>query len=131
MKAKYFYVALFGLSTLLGTTGCEDRLNIPKLTAIWEVRKTSTKRMQMPCRHSLLSTMLGEAIRYNWFFVKNLLADDVWTGGGGRGDNSEMERLNEYTFDIDHSMVSGIYSGMYGIIYNANLIIDLMEPDHK
>ena len=30
MKAKYFYVALFGLSTLLGTTGCEDRLNIPK-----------------------------------------------------------------------------------------------------
>lgn len=40
-----------------------------------------------------------------------------------------MERLNEYTFDIDHSMVSGIYSGMYGIIYNANLIIDLMEPD--
>ena len=128
MKAKYFYVALFGLSTLLGTTGCEDRLNIPKhgnMGSQEDFYKTDADAMQ--ALSSLYNAWGGNY--YNWFFVKNLLADDVWTGGGGRGDNSEMERLNEYTFDIDHSMVSGIYSGMYGIIYNANLIIDLMEPD--
>ena len=26
-------------------------------------------------------------------------------------------------------MVQGLYSGMYGIIYKSNLIIDLLEPD--
>jgi tetratricopeptide (TPR) repeat protein len=66
---------------------------------------------------------------YNWFFTKNLLADDIWCGGGGRGDSSLMEMLNEYTFDTDHSMIASTYSSLYTIIYNANLIIEMVKPD--
>lgn len=127
MKAKYIYIALLGLFTVLGT-GCEDRLNIPKhgnMGSQEDFYKTDADAMQALA--SLYNSWGGNY--YNWCLTKNLLADDVWTGGGGRGDNSDMERLNEYTFDTDHGMISGMYSGMYGIIYNANLIIDLMEPD--
>jgi tetratricopeptide (TPR) repeat protein len=66
---------------------------------------------------------------YNWFFTKNLLSDDVWAGGGQRGDNGQMEELNEYSFDTNHSMIESVYSGLYGIIYKANLIIDKTEGD--
>lgn len=127
MKAKYIYIALLGLLSVFGTS-CEDRLNIPKhgnMGSQEDFYKTDEDAMQA------LSSLYGSwgGNYYNWFFTKNLLADDVWCGGGGRGDNSQMEMLNEYAFDTDHGMISGLYSGMYGIIYNANLIIDLMEPD--
>ena len=29
-------------------------------------------------------------LHYNWQMTKNLLSDELWAGGGGRGDNSEM-----------------------------------------
>lgn len=127
MKAKYIYVVLLGLLTVFATS-CEDKLNIPKhgnMGGQEDFYKTDADAMQ--ALTSLYNSWGGNY--FNWFFVSNLLADDVWTGGGTRGDNSDMERLNEYTFDTDHGMVASIYSGMYGIIYNANLIIDLVEPD--
>ena len=66
---------------------------------------------------------------YNWFFVKNLLSDDLWCGGGQRGDNGEMEKLNEYSFDSNHGMIESLYKGFYGIIYKANLLIDKTEGE--
>lgn len=71
---------------------------------------------------SLYVTLRGNY--YNWYFLKNALSDDVWTGGGSRGDNAELEKLNEFTYGTDASMIEGLYSGLYSIIYKANLIID-------
>ena len=127
MKAKYIYIALLGLMSVVGTS-CEDRLDIPKhgnMGSQNDFYKTDNDAMQAAA--SLYNSWGGNY--YNWSFTLNLLSDDVWCGGGGRGDNSDMEKLNEYNFDTDHGMVSGVYSGMYGIIYNANLIIDQMEGD--
>ena len=127
MKAKYIYIALLGLMSVVGTS-CEDRLDIPKhgnMGGQKDFYKTDNDAMQAAA--SLYNSWGGNY--YNWSFTLNLLSDDVWCGGGGRGDNSDMEKLNEYNFDTDHGMVSGVYSGMYGIIYNANLIIDQMEGD--
>jgi hypothetical protein len=110
------------------TTGCEDRLDIPKhgnMGSQEDFYKTDQEAMQ-----ALASLYFSWSSNYyNWFMTKNSLADDVWSGGGSRGDNAQMEQLNEYTFDTDHSMIANLYSGMYSIIYKANLIIDLMEPD--
>ena len=127
MKAKYIYIALLGLMSVVGTS-CEDRLDIPKhgnMGGQNDFYKTDNDAMQAAA--SLYNSWGGNY--YNWSFTLNLLSDDVWCGGGGRGDNSDMEKLNEYNFDTDHGMVSGVYSGMYGIIYNANLILDQMEGD--
>lgn len=127
MKVKYIYILLLGLFTVMGT-GCEDRLNIQKhgnMGGQNDFYKTDADAAQALA--SLYNSWGGNY--YNWFYTKNLLADDLWCGGGGRGDNSGLEMLNEYTFDTDNGSISGLYSGMYGIIYQANLIIDLLEPD--
>jgi hypothetical protein len=61
---------------------------------------------------------------YNIFFLKNLLSDDFWSGGGSRSDNAENEKLNEYTFDAEHPYINAAFQTFYGIIYRANLIIE-------
>ncbi|MDL2305727.1 RagB/SusD family nutrient uptake outer membrane protein [Bacteroides sp. OttesenSCG-928-D19] len=127
MKAINIYILLLALLSVF-TAGCEDRLDIAKhgnMGSQEDFYKTDEDALQALA--SLYTTWGGNY--FNWFFTKNLLADDVWCGGGSRGDNSDMEKLNEYTFDTDHGMIEGMYSGMYGIIYKANLIIDLLEPD--
>ncbi|MDL2281916.1 RagB/SusD family nutrient uptake outer membrane protein [Parabacteroides sp. OttesenSCG-928-G06] len=127
MKTKYIYILLLGLLPILNI-GCEDRLNIDKhgnLGGQEDFYKTDADAVQALA--SLYSSWGGNY--YNWYITKNLLADDIWCGGGSRGDNASMEQLNEYTYDTDHSMVQDMYSGMYSIIYNANLIIDLLTPD--
>ncbi len=127
MKTRYIYAAVLGLLAMFAVS-CESRLDIPKhgnMGGQEDFYKTDADAMQATA--SLYNAWGGNY--YNWSFVKNLLSDDVWCGGGGRGDNADMERLNEYTFDTDHGMISGLYSGLYSIIYNANLIIGLMEPD--
>ncbi|MDR2653654.1 MAG: RagB/SusD family nutrient uptake outer membrane protein [Prevotellaceae bacterium] len=60
---------------------------------------------------------------YNIYFLKNLLADDFWSGGGGRADNAENEKLNEYTFDAEHAYILSAFQTFYSVVYRANLII--------
>ena len=102
MKAKYIYIALLGLMSVVGTS-CEDRLDIPKhgnMGGQNDFYKTDNDAMQAAA--SLYNSWGGNY--YNWSFTLNLLSDDVWCGGGGRGDNSDMEKLNEYNFDTDHGI---------------------------
>lgn len=60
---------------------------------------------------------------YNIYFLKNLLSDDFWSGGGGRADNAENEKLNEYTFDAEHAYLNAAFQTFYSVVYRANLII--------
>lgn len=127
MKTKYIYILMVGILSVFSTS-CDDRLDIPKhgnMGSQEDFYQTDDDAIQALA--SLYTSWGGNY--YNWFFTKNLLADDVWAGGGSRGDNASMEQLNEYTFGTDHGMVQGLYSGLYSIIYKANLIIDLLEPD--
>ena len=115
---------------MLAFSSCEDELDIAKhgnLGSMDDFYTTDENVEQASA--SMYLELRGNY--FNWFFVKNLLADDVWCGGGSRGDNGEMEKLNEYTFGSDHSMIQGLYSGLYGIIYKANLIIDKTQGETK
>ncbi len=60
---------------------------------------------------------------YNIYFLKNLLSDDFWCGGGGRGDNGENEKLNEYTFSAEHPYISSSFQSFYGVIYFSNVVL--------
>ncbi|MBR5083866.1 MAG: RagB/SusD family nutrient uptake outer membrane protein [Prevotella sp.] len=120
-----FLFCAIGAFTL---TSCEDELDIAKhgnLGSMDDFYTTDDNVMQATA--SLYTETRG--LYFNWFFTKNLLSDDIWCGGGSRGDNAGMEMLNEYTFGTDHSMIEGLYSGLYGVIYKANLIIDKTQGD--
>lgn len=127
MKLKYIVPALMAGVALLFSS-CEDGLDIQKhgnMGGQDDFYKTDADAQQAVA--SMYTSWGGNY--FNWYYVKNMLSDDSWTGGGSRGDNPDMERLNEYTFDTDHGMIAGVYQGLYGIIYKANLIIEKMEPD--
>ena len=127
MKKNLLYIA-FAICAVCGFTSCEDELDIAKHGNLGSMEDFYTNDENVnQATASLYLELRG--LYFNWFFTKNLLADDVWTGGGSRGDNAEMEKLNEYTFGTDCGMVQSLYSGLYGIIYKANLIIERTMGD--
>ena len=60
--------------------------------------------------------------------IKNCLSDDIYNGGGTRGDNATQDQLNEYIFNTENGSIQGLYQSLYTVIYGANLIIDKVEP---
>lgn len=127
MNNKYISVILLMLAVLF-TSSCEDRLDIAKHGNQGSMDDYYQTDDELNSATAAMFLSMRSAY-YNWYLVKNMLSDDMYTGGGGRGDNTDMERLNEYTFDTDHGMISSLYSGLYTIIYQANLIIDKTDPD--
>ena len=127
MKKNILYIALLGFASLM-TVSCESELDIEKHGNMGSMDTYYTTDENINTATASLYLQMRSNY-YNWFFVKNLLSDDSWCGGGQRGDNGEMEKLNEYSFDSNHGMVESLYSGLYGIIYKANLIIDMTEGD--
>lgn len=126
MKKNLLYIALAVMT--LGMASCDSELDIEKHGNLGGMDTYYTNDANVnAATASMYLEMRGNY--FNWFFTKNLLSDDTWTGGGSRGDNSSMEMLNEYTFGTDHGMVEGLYSGLYSIIYKANLIIDKVEGE--
>ena len=64
----------------------------------------------------------------NMMMLKNALDDDFYAGGGGRGDNTIVEQLDEFTFDAENSSVTGYFSGLYTVIFDANTILQRVDP---
>jgi hypothetical protein len=127
MKKNLLYIALMAVMSF-SSVSCDSELDIEKhgnLGSMDDFYTTDENVMQATA--SLYTEMRG--MYYNWFMTKNMLADDVWAGGGSRGDNAEMEKLNEYTFGTDCGMIQSLYSSLYGVIYKANLIIDKTEGE--
>ena len=127
MKKNILYIALLGMMSLM-TVSCSSELDIEKHGNMGSMDTYYTTDENI----NSASAALYLSVRSNyfsWYFLKNLLSDDVWCGGGQRGDNGEMEKLNEYNFDTNHGSIEGVYSGLYTVIYNANLIIDMTQGD--
>ena len=127
MKKNRLYIALLGLVSLM-TVSCNSELDIEKHGNMGSMDTYYTTDENINTATASLYLEMRSNY-FNWFFLKNLLSDDVWTGGGQRGDNGEMEKLNEYRFDSNHGSIEGVYSGLYSVIYKANLIIDKTQGE--
>ncbi len=126
MKTKYILVAVLFVLGLFSS--CEDRLDIAKhgnMGSKEDFYQTDEDALEAI---TAVYTSWFEGY-FNWYMMKNALSDDVWTGGESRGDNTDLHYLNEFTFGTDHGTIEGVYSNMYAIIYNANLVIEGVKPD--
>ena len=126
MKKNIIYSLLLVVAVFFAS--CEDRLDIAKhgnMGGQDDFYKTNEQTEQA------VAAMYGrvKGLYFNWFFTKNMLSDDAWCGGGSRGDNNSYEQLNEFTFDSSNSNVEGLFSGLYGVIYQSNLIIEKVADD--
>lgn len=124
MKKHYFIYTLL-LALLVGmTTACEDRLNIEKHGNMGSVNDYYQTDEETETAVAAMYLKWRTSVYVNWWYIKNFMADDAWAAGGTRGDNTELEQLNEFRYDTSNSIVSGLYSGLYTLIYYANLIIE-------
>ena len=126
MRKNIIYSLLLVVAALFA--GCDSRLDIEKHGNMGDQNDFyQTDEQIEQAVASMYSNLKG--LYYNWFFTKNLLSDDVWCGGGQRGDNTSLEQLNEYTYGTDNGMIQGVFSGLYGLIYQSNLVIEKVADD--
>ena len=126
MRKNIIYSLLLVVAALFA--GCDSRLDIEKHGNMGDQNDFyQTDEQIEQAVASMYSNLKG--LYYNWFFTKNLLSDDVWCGGGQRGDNTSLEQLNEYTYGTDNGMIQGVFSGLYGLIYQCNLVIEKVADD--
>lgn len=126
MKKIFTYLLI--VVTCVAMSGCNSYLDIEKhgnLGSIDDFYQTDEEAEEA------IATVYNSInnIYYTWYMTKNLLSDDAWCGGGSRGDNADLEKINEYNFDSDHGYINGMYSGLYTVIYYANLVLDRVSTD--
>ena len=126
MRKNIIYSLLLVVAALFA--GCDSRLDIEKHGNMGDQNDFyQTDEQIEQAVASMYSNLKG--LYYNWFFTKNLLSDDVWCGGGQRGDNTSLEQLNEYTYGTDNGMIQGVFSDLYRLIYQCNLVIEKVADD--
>jgi tetratricopeptide (TPR) repeat protein len=125
---KYKISALFVLAVGLLFGACIDELDIQKKGNYGgeeNFYKTDDDAVQA------ITTVYSawNSASSGLFYMLDMLGDDIWCGGGTRGDQVDAQNMNEYRYGTDNSTVKSSFSSLYGIIYNANLVIERVTPD--
>jgi hypothetical protein len=111
-----------------GTTACTDKLEIDQHgVQNYETYYDTDEQIEagvVECYQQALS------MGFTSFTSKALLSGDFWCGGGQRGDNGNLEQLNEYRFSADHSSILSWFQGYYTGINRCNIILDRV-PEGK
>ena len=127
MKTRNILLCLTMAVTGVLATSCNDMLDIPQhgSTSFDTFYKTDEEAEEA------ITAVYSKCanIYFDSNFIKNLLSDDYWCGGGGRGDNTSMEQLNEYTFSAEHSNIQSLFSGYYSIIYLSNVVLTYVPEE--
>ncbi len=119
---KQLYNILSVLAFCVTLTACQNELDIAKLgnlgseTQFYKTDADAEKAVAC-CYYNLYSNFT------NIMSISNLLSDDIWCGGGSRGDIANNEDISAYAFSTNNQAVESLYSGLYTQIYNANLVI--------
>jgi hypothetical protein len=126
---KNIHIALF-ITAMFSLLSCEEMLDNEQHGAYSPESFYETDEQAEQALATIYAYYSNSGTYYNIYFLKNLLSDDFWCGGGNRGDNSQNEQLNEYTFNAEHPYVSAAFQNFYGVIYRSNLILDYV-PDES
>ncbi len=127
MKRIYTYILLI---SVIFFTACEnllDDVDHQGATSVENFYKTDDDAEQ-----AIAAVYVQwRSIYFVDFFLKNLLSDDMIAGGGSRGDQTNYEGVNEYTFSPQNGLIAEYFTGLYQIIYRANLVINNIDPESE
>lgn len=126
MRHSHKIFAAASLSFCFMAMSCESLLDIPQhgVTNVDQFYQTDSDiesagaAMYYDLRNQDASILM----------LKCALDDDFYAGGGGRGDNTIVEQLDEFTFDAENSTITGYFQGLYTIIFDANTILERVDP---
>lgn len=120
-------IYLAAIAMMFSMLSCDDELDIVQKGAISLEEYYGSDESAEGAVTAIYGELRG--MMYNYKFLKNICSDDVWAGGADRGDNSDLEKMNEFTFSVEHAFLSGCFQSYYRIIYNANIVMQYIEPD--
>lgn len=113
-------------AAILTLSSCSDKLDIPRKGVL-------NKDVYYSKEENLLSSSAAMYLEvrgweYNVQLCKNMLTDDFYAGGAARGDNVNLEALNEFSFTSEESYIESMFTTYYTLIYKANVILDNVDP---
>lgn len=128
---KKIIFSLLGAAFLFGA--CEDRLNIEQKGVIYPEGFYQTDDDAQNALNNLYQSFClniagNEGIYVALPVLFNEPGDDMLAAGNMYGDNDFGAQINEFRYDSQNEVIKNAYWGLYGVIYDSNLILDNIEP---
>lgn len=124
MKIKYMILA--SVAAILTFGACSSKLDIPRKGVLDKGSYYSVEENILSASASLYLEVRGW--EFNVLLCKNMLTDDFHAGGAARGDNKDLEQLNEFSFDTQQPYVESMFKTYYSLVYKANVILESVDP---
>lgn len=125
MKIKYMILAFFAATLSFGA--CSSKLDIPRKGVLDKSSYYRVDENILSASASLYFEVRGW--EYNVILCKNMLTDDFHAGGAARGDNKDLEQLNEFSFDTQQPYIENMFKTYYALVYKANVILESVDPN--
>lgn len=130
MTKKILYL-LLGVTLLFSS--CEDRLNIEQKGVIpfesfYQTDEDAINALNNLYQSFCLNIAGNKEIYVPLPVLFNEPGDDMLAAGSQYGDNDFGAQLNEFRYDSQNAVIKNAYWGLYGVIYDCNLILDNIEP---
>lgn len=125
---KKIFIAITVMLAAVAFTSCnQDLLNIQQKGAVSQEEFYQTDDDALAAITAVYAQM--RQYYYNYKFFTNLPSDNIYCGGGSRGDNDQWAQLNEFRTHAQTGSLSTYYRTAYNIIFKCNLLINNMEPN--
>lgn len=114
-------------------SACEDRLNIEQKGVIptdsfYQTDDDAQNALNNLYQSLCLNIAGNEGIYVALPVLFNEPGDDMLAAGQMYGDNDFAAQINEFRYDSQNEVFRHAYWGLYGVIYDCNLILDNIEP---
>jgi len=124
MNIKNILIAVS--AAILTLSSCNNKLDIPRKGVL-------DKSVYYSKEENLISSSAAMYLEvrgweYSVQLCKNMLTDDFYAGGAARGDNVDLEALNEFSFTSEEDYVEDMFTTFYKLVYKANVILDNVDP---
>lgn len=125
-------ISIIGLSMLF--SACIDRLDIEQKGVIpfedfYQTDSDAENALNNLYQSFCLNIAGNEGIYVALPLLFNEPGDDMLAAGNMYGDNDFGAQINEFRYDSQNEVFKNAYWGLYGVIYDSNLILDNIEPN--
>ena len=123
---KFNTIVAIALAALMSVS-CTKLLDIPEHGVLTYDNFYKTDDQINSADYAMYYQM--RAMEYTFLADLTCLSDDFWAGGGVRGDNPILEKMNEYTFDSEADYIKSLFTNLYTLIYKANVVLGHVDEN--
>ena len=132
------YISIFVISGILigfSLTGCSDNLLNIEQNGVIDPDKTYTEANDATAQQ--LIAQVYTQVKYlttgdwgiNYFLTLTVKTGETWPGGSDPNDGSQYQQIAAMKDDSENSVYQDIYSRLYKIMYECNLIVEKLNSE--